>query len=231
MKIVETFICGKKNIPELCEDGLFISDGLLAVIDGVTAKGKKKWNGKSSGCYAKDKIMNCLVTADVTWSAMELLSQLNEAISVEQKSELPLEEYPRAAVIIYNDYYKEIWSYGDCQCMIDGKVYSHEKDIDKMNSELRAFALEYALLNGENIKSLEEKDFGRMMIKKNLLMQFAFENEKGAFGYPILNGKALEQSLLIKYSVVNGSEIILASDGYPLLCNTLDESEKKELNC
>ena len=225
MKIIESFICGKKNIPELCEDGLFLSDGLIAVIDGVTAKGRRKWNGKSSGCYAKDKIMECLSEADITWPAMELLSRLNKAICPEEKM-LSEEEYPRAAIILYNDYYKEVWCYGDCQCMVDGVVYHHDKEIDKMNAELRAFALEHALLKGSDIESLIEQDIGRQMIKQTLLMQFDFENRQGSFGYPILNGDCLEPVLLKKYPVKQGTEIVLASDGYPVLCNTLEESER-----
>ena len=26
---------------------------------------------------------------------------------------------------IYNSYYNEIWCYGDCQCIINGKFYPH----------------------------------------------------------------------------------------------------------
>lgn len=234
MRIIESFICGKKNDPELCEDGLLITDKVIAVIDGVTAKGKRKWQGKSSGCYAKDVLLDYLKNADYRTPVDELILKLNESIcpkhSSEEASALPLEEYPRAAIILYNDFYKEIWSYGDCQCIIDGKLYTHEKTVDRLNSTLRAFSLEYALLNGASIDSFKDYDPGREFIQKTLLMQFAFENKKVPFGYPILNGSTLELSLLKRYPVSEGSEIILASDGYPLLCQTLIESEQIRAN-
>ncbi len=53
MEILETFLCGKENNPATCEDGLVISEQLVAIIDGVTAKGTRLWNDMSSGCYAK----------------------------------------------------------------------------------------------------------------------------------------------------------------------------------
>lgn len=229
MKIIESFICGKRNIPELCEDGLVITDKIISVIDGVTAKGKRKWQGKSSGCYAKDLLVDYFRNADYKMLPFELISKLNELISPQHSEKtltLPLEESPRASIILYNDFYKEVWSYGDCQCLIDGKLYTHPKAVDQLNSALRAFALEYALLNGSTITSLQDDDPGREFIQKTLLMQFAFENKKVPFGYPILNGGTLEPSFLKTYPVAKGSEVILASDGYPQLFETLTESER-----
>lgn len=48
MRIIEQFICGKENNPDTCEDGLFISKELVAVIDGVTAKSRYLWNGMAT---------------------------------------------------------------------------------------------------------------------------------------------------------------------------------------
>lgn len=53
MQIIESFLCGKENNPKTCEDGIYIGEHLVAVIDGVTAKGKRLWNGHKSGPYAK----------------------------------------------------------------------------------------------------------------------------------------------------------------------------------
>jgi len=54
LQLIESFICGKENNPRTCEDGLFISERYVAVIDGVTAKGNRLWNNKTSGAFAKD---------------------------------------------------------------------------------------------------------------------------------------------------------------------------------
>lgn len=39
MQIIEQFIASKYGDDVLCEDGLFINDKFIAVMDGVTAKG------------------------------------------------------------------------------------------------------------------------------------------------------------------------------------------------
>lgn len=230
MQIIETFLCGKENNEETCEDGIFISENIVAVIDGVTAKGMKLWNGKKSGYYARDKIIAYLKQVSWEQPAKELFGNLNRVLHdsiISCEEELQLEDFPRASVIVYNDYYKEIWSYGDCQCRLNKQVYSHVKKIDQLNADLRAYVLEYALLDGKTPEMLMENDLGRKAIQKNLQMQFQFENSTGEFGYPVLNGQGIEESLIKIYQVKEGDEIILASDGYPVLGKNLKESERE----
>ena len=73
--------------------------------------------------------------------------------------------------------------------------------------------------------SLALTDPGRAYIQENLFMQFSFENKIGPFGYPVLNGMGIEESMLKRYPISSGDTIVLASDGYPALCNTLKKSE------
>lgn len=224
---------GKKSNPSICEDGLVIGEHLVAVIDGVTSKGVRLWEGKTSGCYAKDILSEYLRKNVERQNAEELLQNLDAILqkNIRKYAEnLPREEYPRAAVIIYNDFYKEIWSYGDCQCRINEEVYTHAKKIDELNSDLRALYLEYQISQGKDIEKLKQQDLGRKEIQKYLMMQFAFENKAGYFGYPVLNGMGIETSMIKCYSVKEGDTVILASDGYPVLERSLEECEKKLKN-
>ena len=229
MQIIETFLCGKENNPKTCEDGVFIGEYLVAVIDGVTAKGQHLWEGHKSGYYAKEMLLEYLGRKHVEkLTPLELLKNLDEVLKdavAESKELLQPEEYPRASIIIYNDYYKEIWNYGDCQCSINGIIHTHTKEIDEINAQLRAARLEEALKNGSTIEELAINDIGRDAIRENLLKQFTYENKKEKYGYPVLNGMGIEPELLRIYKVKNGDEIILASDGYPKLRSNLEESE------
>lgn len=230
MNIIEYFLCGKENNPDTCEDGLVIGEHLIAVIDGVTSKGVRLWEGKTSGYYAKHILSRYLQQGIERQSCIELIENLDRILcdSILQNDEyVSREEYPRASIIIYNDFYKEIWSYGDCQCKINEKLYTHSKIIDALNADLRAFYLEYYISQGMNIEELEQVDLGRKGIKQNMLMQFAFENKLTTFGYPVLNGMGIEKSMIKRYSVSKGDTVILASDGYPVLKDSLNECEKE----
>lgn len=226
MKIIESFLCGKENNPETCEDGLIIGPHLVAIIDGVTSKGSHLWHGKSSGRYARDLLINYLQRDVELQTAVQLLENLDRILHESIKAAtLPSVEYPRAAIILYNDVYREIWSYGDCQCRINEAVYTHTKAIDELNADLRALYLEYYLTQGMSIEELQKNDLGRKAIQQNLIMQFSFENKPGQLGYPILNGQGIEKSMIKRYPVSEGDVIVLASDGYPVLKESLVECE------
>ena len=239
MRILESFILGKENNPLTCEDGVFISEKLVAVIDGVTAKGSRMWNGHKSGYFAKEVLLqtlqelvdgddNCLL-ADEQRSVL-LLEKLDmalyDAVLSQGGDDMPTEEYPRASIILYNDITKEVISYGDCQCSMGGRIHSHGKEVDRLNSDLRAYHLEYQLLCGATIEELAQNDPGRAAIKENLRIQLGFENRKGEFCYPVLKGCGIEKTLIKRYKVREGDVVILASDGYPRLGKSLEESER-----
>ena len=57
MEIIEKSIIGKSTDQSLCEDGLFISEDFIAVIDGVTAKSPGLFNGKTGGRAAMESIL------------------------------------------------------------------------------------------------------------------------------------------------------------------------------
>ncbi len=229
MQIIEQQVMSKNGNMDHCEDGLFISDNFVVVIDGVTAKGKKLWKGKKSGRYARDLILEKLKSVSEDVSAVSFFNILSGALKEAHEffypDGCPLAEKLRAAVIVYSRYYKEIWSYGDCSCMINDVVYAHEKAIDQLNSAMRSYILQDELNSGKTYAELQKRDMGREYIQEALLRQFHFENIDGLFGYAVLNGDSINESLVVKHAVKEGDIVILVSDGYPKLCPTLKESE------
>lgn len=231
MKVIEEFIEGKRKDQSMCEDGYIIKDNFIAVVDGVTAKGNHLWEGMySSGCYAKNKILEYLKGNVEKQNAQELFTNLSNVLKEtyfsEMKDDIKVERL-RACIIVYNGFYNEIWSYGDMQCMIDSDVYQDSKEIDDVMAKKRIDVIKNALNNGMTIDELIKNDIGRAAMLKNVKKQFDYENKKCKYGYPVINGDEILPEMIKKYSVLENSEVILASDGYPKLCETLEESEKE----
>lgn len=154
MNIIEKQLIGKKVYQTLCEDGIFISEDFIAVIDGVTSKGNLLWDGKKSGVYAKNLIMDYLKSIPFDASCMEVLNGINRLFYKEcdkRKIIDSINEYLRASIIIYSRYYKEIWSYSDCQCIINNQYYLHKKLIDETIANLRAFFINSYLNDNQSI--------------------------------------------------------------------------------
>ena len=231
MNLKEMFICGKTRDQSACEDGLVMTEELIAVIDGVTAKTDAEWDGRKPGCYAKELLEEQIYCSTVRGKdAEKYLSELDRAISraVDRKDPgTPDNDRPKACIIIYNDIKKEIWIYGDSQYSLNGVVHAPEKRVDRLTSALRAFVIEEALQRGAEEEEIKKDDIGRRAILPFLRMQSTFENTDGPWGYPVLNGKGVNPSLITKVSVKEGDTVILASDGYPDLRPTLEESEKR----
>lgn len=229
MKIIERFIKGKRQDDALCEDGLFVSDNYICVIDGVTSKGKQKWNGiLTSGGFAKNVILSALETMPKDAEKTEFFNTLDSALAKAYAGQVQndcITEYLRACIIVYSVSRGKIWSLGDCACIINGQKYETPKEIDTLLSRLRAFVIESAKKDGTDVT---DNDVGRTAIVPFLNEQLKFENDgESFFGYGVLNGHGVNIDFVKEYSVNAGDTVVLASDGYPDLCNTLEESEKR----
>ena len=231
MKIIEKFIQGKRGVEKHCEDGIFISEDFVAVIDGVSSKGKTVWgDGLTSGAHAKNVIIAELgkMPADIERDA--LFEGLNRALCEEYlKSGMEPDKnnFLRACLLVYSRHYNEIWALGDCQALINGTLFSSPMLVDDLMSDLRAFVIESAkIIEGLDENSLYTKDIGREAVFPFIKMQYAFENRADSpFGFGVLNGFDDTSAFLKTYKVKKGDTVVMASDGYPRLLSTLDESE------
>ena len=67
---------------------------MVVVIDGVTAKGKRLWDGKSSGCFAKDIIIDFLQKNSIEkLDAESFLKELEGIISTSVQSIISAESF------------------------------------------------------------------------------------------------------------------------------------------
>ena len=122
MRVIESFIRGKYADQSLCEDGIVIGTGIVAVIDGVTSRGKLRWRGGTGGRFAKDVLCAYIMEHEdelAHLTAVECMRTLNCVLAEKREEVHPgsiaITEYPRACVILYNSKAREVWRYGDCQ--------------------------------------------------------------------------------------------------------------------
>lgn len=234
METIESFIKCKYIDQSLCEDGIYTDDYLAAVIDGATSDRKHLFGGKAAGLFAKDAILDALGSNKECYlmNPYDLFMYLSDQLRTSASAYI---EYngsnydliPRASVIIYNAYSRLVYGYGDCQCIVDGVLYSNSKKIDQENSGIRAHYINEALEQGITLKELAEKDIGREAIKDRLRNQHEYENVPGEYGYPVINGVAVCEDMISIIPVTSDQPVILATDGYPFLENTLKESENR----
>lgn len=133
-----------------------------------------------------------------------------------------------ASMAVYSARKHEVWMIGDCLCRFNGITHTNPKRVDAVLATVRADAMRYLLQKGHSIVELQTRDLAREWIWPYLKDQCAFQNsdEAGPFGYAVLDGFPVNASKVLVLPIPrNTQELVLASDGYPVLCDTLMDSE------
>ena len=232
MQIIEKFIASKYGEDALCEDGLFINDKFIAVMDGVTAKGEILWNNKTSGFHAKEILIKAMEQLDGKEGASQVLEYLNFQLHKQYNGN---EDYflkntaerLRSTIVIYSQRHKQIWCFGDCQFRINGQSFKKEMEIDVLLAEVRSAYLHSELISGKSAEELCLSDPSQEILLPFIRNQLYFSNcdKGGKYEFSVLDGFCDDFSKVIVADVKAGDTVILASDGYPSLEPSLQESE------
>ena len=254
MKIIESSIIGKKS-QEACEDGMVVTDDFIAVIDGSTSKTQKHLNpDMKNGRYAMMLISEYIreeLKADASVDdfcqsvTAYIYNKVYEKLGVEERLKEHPEERLTASAILYSRTRNEVWMVGDCQAIIDGKLYENGKPYEQEIARKRVELIEQGLSPAEARKQIEPLLIKAMLSGQNRTYTVID-------GFPIyregVKVVSVSDSCSVQDSVqdsvpasdsvpcsdsvsasgtifVSSSEIVLASDGYPFLEPTLAASE------
>lgn len=133
------------------------------------------------------------------------------------------EERLTASAIIYSAFHRQIWMIGDCQCLVDGVLYGNPKPQENLCAEKRATFNRQALANGHTVEEIRMNDGGRRLIIP-LIIEYSKQQN---ISYPVIDGFDIPKDKIKIIKTNKGKhEIVLASDGYPFLKPTLEESEQ-----
>lgn len=250
MKIIESSIIGKKS-PEACEDGMVVTDDFIAVIDGSTSKTPKHLNpDMKNGRYAMMLISEYIreeLKADASVDdfclgvTAYIYNKVYEKLGVEERLKEHPEERLTASAILYSRTRNEVWMVGDCQAIIDGKLYENGKSYEQEIARKRVELIEQGLSPAEARKQIEPLLIKAMLSGLNqtytVIDGFPIYRE-GVKVVSVSDSCSVQDSVPASDSVPcsdsasasgtipsSSSEIVLASDGYPFLKPTLAASE------
>ena len=250
MKIIESSIIGKKS-QEACEDGMVVTDDFIAVIDGSTSKTPKHLNpDMKNGRYAMMLISEYIreeLKADASVDEFcqgvtaYIYNKVYEKLGVEERLKEHPEERLTASAILYSRTRNEVWMVGDCQAIIDGKLYENGKPYEQEIARKRVELIEQGLSPAEARKQIEPLLIKAMLSGQNqtytVIDGFPIYRE-GVKVVSVSDSSSVQDSVPASDSVPcsdsisasdtipsSSSEIVLASDGYPFLKPTLAASE------
>ena len=228
----QSFLCSKRGLQEVCGDCLVDEKDFIAVIDGSTPKGHRLWDGMQGDVFVSAVLSEAICSLSPETDAMSAIEALNRAVGRQYErfgidfASLKPEEQLQASVVIFSVARKEVWSFGDCLIRINRRDYRNIKKGDEVLSDLRAFCIEAAELQNMKTPFDAEEDYGSTQILPFLKQFTMFANTDKSFGYDVINGGKVFKERVKVYQVQPGDHVVLASDGYPKLFDTLEETEK-----
>lgn len=238
MKVIESKIEGKKS-PESCEDGLVVTADFIAVIDGSTSKtphhlSPDMKNGRYAMVLISEYIQHELKPESTVEDFCEgvtsyIYNKVYRQQGIEEQMQAHPEERLTASAILYSKAKNEVWMVGDCQAIIDGKLYENNKPFEDIVARRRVELIRQGFTPQEARKTIEP-----------LLIQAMLEGQNKTYtvidGFPIYQKGVKVVSLNAPQKNVETDvadslplptkKIVLASDGYPFLKPTLAESEE-----
>lgn len=235
MRILVNFSEGKLGNPEKSEDLSFCNEDFAMVVDGATNVTGKLINGKAPGRLAAELIQETVKTLPAQTNLEDMLQAINKKMQQAYFENDLIEEIekarwmaPSASLIVYSKYFHEIWQIGDCQLLMNGKLYKNEKEIDSISANARSMFLEAEIKKGKTIEELLIHDTGWEYIQPLIQQQYYLQNDSAnQYGFAVVNGYPIDLAAVNVIKVpVETEEIILASDGYPSLKSTLEETEE-----
>ena len=241
MEIIEQQLIGK-NPKKRCEDGIVVTPDFIAVIDGSTSKSSLRHSlFSSNGRYCMQLVSRYLRKAPKSITCEAFCRGVTAYVRKHyRRSRLELmarEPWERmcASAVIFSRVSREVWMIGDCQCLLTPIIngnpqapafYDNPKPYEQQLAEQRAAYYKTAQSSKLQAQSsmVKATDKGRALIIPHMKEAMLRQN----IDYAVIDGFPIPLQHVRKLTLdFRPWEIVLASDGYPFLCPTLQESEER----
>ena len=214
------------------EDTYALTDHYAAVFDGATPKTAFRFpDGQTAGQVAARCLAASVAHLSPTLSARLAVDQLTLSVAASLVG-----KQGEASGVIFSRHRREVWRVGDCPFAFvhtDGRLEEFRplKRIDAILSQWRASIvrsyLSRQLLTPRQILA---DDPGRAIIQPFITRQVRYQNlpapDSDGLSFGVFDGQAVPDRFVEVFPVPDDvPAVILASDGYPRLCPTLQESE------
>jgi glycerophosphoryl diester phosphodiesterase len=206
----------------------------IAVVDGSSLAAGEKLRGMTGGRFAAASIAHTIRNLQADIAAPEAFALITRNLRADlteacrEAGRDPAASLAAAATVIYSRDRNEIWSVADCPFMVGGKAYSTRLRVAEIRATARKYLIEEMLATGQATEQgLLENDPTPALVAKNLMpnSKIFANHPTSELGYGVINGQDIPARHIRVVSVGSAREIVLASDGYPRIFNTLTGTE------
>jgi hypothetical protein len=229
--VIERFVCGKLNDPAACEDVIVSTPHFAGVLDGVSDRTGRSYNGRSGGRWAAELVADVIRGLPADIHPKDAVRAMTEALAAgETALHGPSRAGATAAVCMtmYSRARREVWRVGDSTVRLDDVVHQTRMMIDDVLADARAAFIAAQRLAGATDEQIAASGTDRSVVTPIMELQHHFANldSDDPLAYGVLNGTPVPDRHLHVFSTDGVREVVLASDGYPAVFGTLRQTER-----
>lgn len=225
-ELIEQTVIGKLG-PDLCEDIVHVSSGYIAVIDGATSVTRDA-RGKKPGRIIAELVDECMGALDPDLDATGFFAALCQRVTPRLEAAWPAnaQERPTASMIVYSSARREVWVLGDGWLKIGDDLHELKIPYADAYTFLRCAHLKLLLAEGRPVESLLDEQAPLDLIRPFIQMQPRIQNHlPEPYGYGVFDLSEACIAYVKVFEAPPGAEIVLASDGYPMIAEDLRATE------
>lgn len=241
MVVVESFTRGKHPDQSKSEDRWRDGEHFTVVVDGSTDKTGLRFNGRTGGWAVAELVTDIVASAPAGTSGIDLVAAINDEYARRlgaDLADLPDHQRPSAVFVAFDRTTSRIVGVGDAKWSINGERYDlGVRGVDAAAADARAALLRCLLTGGASVENLRRDDPGRQMVMPLLLARAHARNierdvepyfdgeDELVLRHGVIDGRPVPADLITDESFNDPFMVHLASDGYPVLHETLQETE------
>lgn len=225
--VVESFTTSKSGDPVLNEDVVVDGPDWAVVCDGATDKSGYLHDGETGGRVTARVTAEVVAAAATGTSPASLVAAINAAYRRTFGADLDRLglDRPSCSFVGVDKRAGVVVRVGDVAWADGIATHRGAKEIDALHSRRRAEHLHALLRAGADVDELRASDPGRGLILPSLRAQAALRNDATAdLGFGAIDGTPVPERFAETWSV-GASDIVVATDGYPVLLPTLAQTE------
>lgn len=221
-----------KSPKKRSEDGIVVTPDFIAVIDGSTSKSRQRCHRdyslrqRSNGELAMTIIAHYIKEMDKAATCHQFCTGVTKAVARRyKKAMLPhLAQHPEdrltASCAVFSRLRREVWLVGDCHCLIGDAYYDNPKPYEQQLAQQRADIIKASPLPWNHFL---DDDTARQAVIPHMLECMQQQNKT----YSVVDGFAIPERYVPVITLdFQPWQVVLATDGYPFLRPTLEESEQ-----
>lgn len=221
-EVLDAVSFAKTGDGSLNEDAFVIENDLVAVFDGETNKGDPMV--PSPGRLAAMSLMDAARDLPRFSDPAVVVKHLQTAVAEIERS---YGSSAAAVGAVLDARSRRLIRVGDVAVGIDGEFHFRRKLVDEIAAAARSALIQSHLQNGRDTSDLLDDDPGRKMILPLLRESASWRNRADSeYGFGCLDGGTTPCELIDVFTIAEGSEVVIATDGYTDPRSTLRESEK-----